>query len=1316
MDLLARRFLIVLPIILVLTHPPPRCLAYSINDPIPGCVIQTPGGKYQAPYLRAPSALQQTCLNSYTRYNIPDPDIDADYDLLYSGFFLNHPYMSGNQPRDFLRALDHPDSAGKNEFHVNQKDTQLLFNYLHAADSTAYYGSPSFGGPKMLFFTSSPQDQADRDHIDIYLNHPSDNIIADFYPAHYENPDKKEDFPLTGPCLEYYNNAIQSGAIYRGKRVAPDFFTVVRDSDATWYQSGNFEQTRINHESQHLFFSSAGRSGSSFPNETLSMAAEFIGGGQLRDATRSVYNTVYDRPLNWGFGDAAKVNLGYSHWYLWMAYLYLKFPGDTTRIEDDLLYKYVRYKEGSIYNNQMYGLAQTLANSAYASLGGATGSQRLRNLLHNYSLAKWINNPSPSFYGGLYGFGHGVVPSRAGPMFDNSYNPCDKYTALEVPPTFLVGSDRVSTDSTITGHWCVTDYNQGLGCTAIPSRVTCDTLGVWLYGADYVQFRADPYFDNGKQNTLHFKMTWDPSTYPGTGHSGNSLRISAISYPIASDSLYVHGDLATSVAEAVMDSLHGFAEIWVPNFGTSAKSAVVSIDLGEVNPPSGGQSGGQNARQFFYGYSFGVDIASSLPTAAINLKAHRVGALGADSLKWTDPGSCGTSGYYIQRSFETQASPITFDSTSAGVFVRAYPTSGDTLRYYRVIAKGGSGCSSNFASLGGHVRQNHTVNGVLYLSGDLTVDYQKTLTLNPGTLVRIRPNSDSRQEGTDTGKTEVTVNGRLDAIGTAIDSIRWVSDASAPSAGDWKGLRMLNASDNASKLDYNAIRFAYHGLYLEECAPRIDHCRIQQNTFYGIYAFGDSSVSLITNCILEQNHGAELISAFGAAPTVKNCHLHYSASGGPGAVDDGAVFSGGGTGVFRMNRIVGVGMGVYCATLSNPSFIGQDGSNPFGRNDILEFRSYGVRTYDQSLPVIGLNDNPGQENQFQSGRNNIFSTGFPSAVFVQHTDPATHLKAQYCYWNGVSTADTTKFKGLVDDNRVLAGFDQVAGPGWYYPSYQAASGLRTPDEVFADALGKELAGDIEAAVAAYRSLLLESSASPLAVQALSRLLPIQMRRGKASDELAYAASLEATALNPELRRLAKRYRPSLLLAADQRDAALERYSVLLNDEQVDRPGVLLEIALLKGKVLGDVAGARAAISDLQQCTTDWSLLKHARGMLEEVVGQDIWVELTSPTPGEAASGAAAADPFTLEQSTPNPMNPRASIAFRIPRAGHATLRIYDVQGRMVRTLVDAELAPGRHVADWDGRSRVGNSVASGMYYYRLDFGGKHLVRRTIVLK
>jgi hypothetical protein len=164
------------------------------------------------------------------------------------------------------------------------------------------------------------------------------------------------------------------------------------------------------------------------------MAAEYLSGASLRDAQRPVYNSVYDYPVVGGPG----VNLGYTHWYLWAAYLLQKAVGDTTAIEDDLVYKWIRKRNAAgLYDNGMHGLASVL-DTAATYLEGTDGRSRVRNLFHNYSLAKWINNPSSTLHGGMYGFGRGVRPYAYPGMFDNSFNPRDKRSAVEVPPKFVV--------------------------------------------------------------------------------------------------------------------------------------------------------------------------------------------------------------------------------------------------------------------------------------------------------------------------------------------------------------------------------------------------------------------------------------------------------------------------------------------------------------------------------------------------------------------------------------------------------------------------------------------------------------------------------------------------------------------------------------------------------------------------------------------------------------------------------------------------------------------------------------------------------------
>jgi hypothetical protein len=76
--------------------------------------------------------------------------------------------------------------------------------------------------------------------------------------------------------------------------------------------------------------------------------------------------------------------------------------------------------------------------------------------------------------------------------------------------------------------------------------------------------------------------------------------------------------------------------------------------------------------------------------------------------------------------------------------------------------------------------------------------------------------------------------------------------------------------------------------------------------------------------------------------------------------------------------------------------------------------------------------------------------------------------------------------------------------------------------------------------------------------------------------------------------------------------------------------------------------------------------------------------------------------FALGQNFPNPFNARTRIVFELPELQRVRLLIFDLRGRLVRTLVDAELDAGVHATDFDGRDDGGISVASGVYVYRLE--------------
>ena len=88
----------------------------------------------------------------------------------------------------------------------------------------------------------------------------------------------------------------------------------------------------------------------------------------------------------------------------------------------------------------------------------------------------------------------------------------------------------------------------------------------------------------------------------------------------------------------------------------------------------------------------------------------------------------------------------------------------------------------------------------------------------------------------------------------------------------------------------------------------------------------------------------------------------------------------------------------------------------------------------------------------------------------------------------------------------------------------------------------------------------------------------------------------------------------------------------------------------------------------------------------------------------------------LAQNFPNPFNPTTSIAFDLARPAHARIGVYDVSGRLVARLLDAERPAGRHRVEWNGRGSDGSPAGSGVYFCRMDAPGYTATRKMILLR
>lgn len=109
-----------------------------------------------------------------------------------------------------------------------------------------------------------------------------------------------------------------------------------------------------------------------------------------------------------------------------------------------------------------------------------------------------------------------------------------------------------------------------------------------------------------------------------------------------------------------------------------------------------------------------------------------------------------------------------------------------------------------------------------------------------------------------------------------------------------------------------------------------------------------------------------------------------------------------------------------------------------------------------------------------------------------------------------------------------------------------------------------------------------------------------------------------------------------------------------------------------------------------------------------------WLSNVLQDPVGVAPGHRGAE---LLQNYPNPCNPLTTISFSVPRESDIRLAIYDVAGRLVNVVLQRHVVGGMlYQVEWDGQDRRGNRVASGVYFYRLEYSGKQLTRKLVLVR
>ncbi len=113
---------------------------------------------------------------------------------------------------------------------------------------------------------------------------------------------------------------------------------------------------------------------------------------------------------------------------------------------------------------------------------------------------------------------------------------------------------------------------------------------------------------------------------------------------------------------------------------------------------------------------------------------------------------------------------------------------------------------------------------------------------------------------------------------------------------------------------------------------------------------------------------------------------------------------------------------------------------------------------------------------------------------------------------------------------------------------------------------------------------------------------------------------------------------------------------------------------------------------------------------------DIGQILNIPITLEVYSTTPPVEQYMLSQNYPNPFNPFTKIDYEVPKIGKVSIKVYNIRGQYVKTLINEQKEPGSYYTYWDGTDNLNRKVSSGVYFYQLDSSSSTKTKKMILIK
>jgi len=696
--------------------------------------------------------------------------------------------------------------------------------------------------------------------------------------------------------------------------------------------------------------------------------------------------------------------------------------------------------------------------------------------------------------------------------------------------------------------------------------------------------------------------------------------------------------------------------------------------------------------QIFNQYS---SILALPPSKPQNLKS-TLNSTNQSILNWAGNLEPSLNGYKIYKAITTGNEPSNY------TYVTTLPSSQTTWTdpvvnnqsgfskiFYKIAAVDNSSQESvkseySFIDcLNGQVTNNITLTYTTAVNSNTTIVSGVILTIQNGANLSF------------TNGASLTVNGTLTAVGTSANHITF--DRSGTS-GTWGGI-VFNSGSSGS-IEYCNISHATTGINSSYTLPMIRHNTITNN-IYGIYVSNIGTVSNEISYNTIQANTSRGICLYTASPKIYSNVISGNAYYGISTYQSSPYLYG--------NTITGHSLGgLNFSYYSSAKLVPWNAYGYYwgrGNNKIKNNTGNGISASYMSNLYLGSSPYGGY-NSICNNTGTELSAYYNCAVTAQLNWWGAYPPNSSEFYPYQSTIDYTN--ALQTDPNPDPEQGMVRGSNGISNSSTINSAKSDLDKAY----GLQLEGKFDEAIAVYDSYINANSTDSKSALALVRIDECYKLSGK-QGAAAYLDNTIKTKANKnnELDAVSLELKNQYLIQEKKYEEAVTNFNELAKkfkaNKDVEKHS-LFNAGYVYLTYLNDYKNATDKFAELAAKYPDDELVSESAYLLGNLDANN---QQKLASPNTSQSDLPVPTDYALDQNYPNPFNPATTISYQLPKSGSVTLKIFDMLGKEVMTLVNEQKEMGRYTVQFDA-----SSLASGMYVYQLRVNDYTSTKKMLLLK